>query len=254
MEIGAQLYTVREFTQTAADFTKTIKKVADMGYKYVQVSGIGPINAQNVADICSSHGISIAITHTNPERIINDTDAVIKEHQVMSAKYIGIGMMPGDYQRNKEGVRGFISDFKNAANKIHASGMTFMYHNHDFEFEKYDNKRMIEYLIDECPHMGFTLDTYWVQAGGADPSAWVKALKGRVDVVHLKDMSYVNGSQVMAEVMEGNLNWDSIFYACTSADVKYAMVEQDDCYGADPFQCLKQSLENIKNRYHEHSF
>ena len=39
MELGAQLYTVRAFTQTLADFAETLKKVADIGYRTVQVSG-----------------------------------------------------------------------------------------------------------------------------------------------------------------------------------------------------------------------
>jgi len=246
VKIGAQLYTVREFTQTAKGFAETIKKVADMGYKYVQVSGIGPIPAQEVADICKSHDISIAITHTNPTRIKEETDAVIAEHRIMGASYIGIGMMPGDYERNAAGVRRFITDYAPAAEKIHANGMTFMYHNHDFEFEKYDGKRMIEYLMEELPLAGFTLDTYWVQAGGADSSEWIKKLSGRVDVLHLKDMAWAGGKQLMAEVMEGNLNWESIYEACHLAGVKYAMVEQDDCYGQDPFTCLEKSLENIR--------
>lgn len=39
MEIGAQLYTVREFCKNLNDFSETLKKVADIGYTNVQVSG-----------------------------------------------------------------------------------------------------------------------------------------------------------------------------------------------------------------------
>ncbi|MCL2404128.1 MAG: sugar phosphate isomerase/epimerase [Defluviitaleaceae bacterium] len=246
MKIGAQLYTVRNFTQTAEDFATTIKKIADMGYKYVQVSAIGPIPAQEVADICKQYGVGIAITHTNPARIKDDTDTVIAEHRIMGAKYIGIGAMPGGYERTAEGVRRFIADFTPAAEKIHAAGMTLMYHNHDFEYEKYDGKLMMDYLADEFPKIGFTLDTYWVQAGGADPAAWLRKLSGRVGVIHYKDMAWAKGKQLMAEVMEGNLNWESIFEATKAANVEYVMVEQDDCYGADPFTCLKTSYDNLK--------
>jgi len=245
MKIGAQLYTVREHTQTAEDFAATIKKVADMGYKYVQVSAIGPIPVQEVADICKANGVGISITHTNPARIKDETEAVIEEHRIMGASYIGIGAMPGGYERNAEGVKRFIVDYTPAAEKIHAAGMTLMYHNHAFEFEKYDGKLMMDYLADEFPQIGFTLDTYWVQAGGADPAAWIKKLSGRVGVIHFKDMAWADGNQLMAEVMEGNLNWESIFIASREAGVKYAMVEQDNCYGADPFKCLKTSFDNI---------
>jgi len=244
MKIGAQLYTVREFTQTAEDFADTIKKVAGIGYKYVQVSAIGPIPTQEVADICEANGVGIVITHTNPARIKDDTDAVIAEHRILGADYIGIGSMPMDY-RNHEGIKRFIADYTPAAEKIHAAGMTFMYHNHAFEFARYDGKLMMDYLVEGFPNMGFTLDTYWVQAGGADPAAWLKKLSGRVNVVHYKDVAWLDDKLLMAEVMKGNLNWESIFAASRVAGVKFAMVEQDNCYGADPFVCLKTSFDNL---------
>ena len=39
MKIGAQLYTVHEHTKTLPDLAEAFKKVADIGYRYVQVSG-----------------------------------------------------------------------------------------------------------------------------------------------------------------------------------------------------------------------
>ena len=251
MKIGAQMYTVREHTQTAKDFENTIKKLAAIGYDCVQVSGIGPIPAREVADICKASNMEIIITHTNPDRVKDETNTVIDEHRIMGASYIGIGGMPGCYTRNTEGVSQFIADFTPVVEKIHACGMMFMYHNHAYEFEKYGQKLMIQHLIDELPLAGFTIDTYWVQAGGADPCAWIKALKGRVDVLHIKDMAWANEQQLMAEVMEGNLNWDGIFAASREAGVKYAMVEQDDCYGHDPFDCLKKSLVNVQEFLHK---
>jgi sugar phosphate isomerase/epimerase len=247
MKIGAQLYTVRAFTQSIEDFTRTIEKIAAIGYKYVQISGIGAISAQVVADICKAHGLEIVITHTAPARVKDDTANVINEHKLMGAKYIGIGMMPNEYARTAAGVQQFIADFTPAAQQIKEAGLTFMYHNHAFEFEKYDGKRMMDILIDDFPLCGFTLDTYWVQAGGGDPAAWIRKLNHRVPVIHIKDMSYYQDQQRMSEIGEGNLNWAEIFTACEDAGVIYALVEQDDCYGADPFACLQKSLENINN-------
>ena len=248
MEIGAQLYTVREFTQTEHDFRETIKKVADIGYPCVQISGAGQISVNVFAEICSQFYIKPVITHTSPARIINETDDVISEHRVLGANYIGVGSMPGEYINGTEGVKKFIEDFSPAAEKIAKADMMFMYHNHAFEFEKFDGKSRLEQLIEgfSPANMGFTLDTYWVQAGGGDPAYWIEKLAGRVDVIHVKDMSFVQNTQRMSEIGEGNLNWPKILDACKKAGVKYAMVEQDDCYGKDPFLCLKTSFDNYK--------
>jgi sugar phosphate isomerase/epimerase len=91
--------------------------------------------------------------------------------------------------------------------------------------------------------MGFTLDTYWAQVGGADPADYIERLSGRVPVIHLKDCAF---GQKMAVVGEGNINFDSVFKTAEAAGTKYMMVEQDECYGEDPFECLRRSYEYLK--------
>ena len=49
--IAAQLYTVRDFTQTTRDFAASMAKVSKIGYKAVQVSSIGPISDKEVKAI-----------------------------------------------------------------------------------------------------------------------------------------------------------------------------------------------------------
>ncbi len=53
MKIGAQLYTLRNYTQNEKDFAFSIEKVAKMGYETVQISAIGKdIKPQRVREIC----------------------------------------------------------------------------------------------------------------------------------------------------------------------------------------------------------
>ena len=251
MKIGAQLYTVREFTQNEKDFAETIGKVAQIGYKCVQISAVGPsVTARAAADICAGYGLGIVVTHTDPARIKDETDAVIESHKIMGAGYVGIGSMPPQYRGGADGVRRFISEYRPVSAKLRDAGIKLMYHNHDFEYEKWEGKNIMDWLAEGFApdELGFILDTYWVQAAGADPVQWLTKLSGRVDVIHFKDMSMSGGERRMCEIMEGNLNWDAIYGACEKAGVKWAMVEQDDCYGADPFGCLRVSYENIGRR------
>ena len=264
MKIGAQLYTIREFTQNSSDFATSMSKIAKIGYDCVQISGVGSeITAEEIAAICKANNLEIVITHTPPARILNDTETVINEHKLLGTKYIGIGAMPWDkYEHTKQGFASFVKDLTPAAGAIKEAGLQFMYHNHDFEFIKFDGKTGMDFLAENIPSAGFTLDTYWVQMGGRDPAEWLEKLAGRVDVIHLKDAIYSGDNRDgycafwlgdhrarrMAEVFEGNLDWDAIFRASKLAGVKYAMVEQDDCYGKDPFQCLETSYRNLKER------
>lgn len=248
MQLGAQLYTLRTYTQTEKDFAFSMKKVREIGYKEVQISAIGPIAPEKVREICDANELKIVLTHTNQERIINDTENVIREHDILGCKYIGIGSMPDKY-RNIEWFDHFAEDYKEAAKKISASGKLLMYHNHGFEFEKFNGVRMIESLAEQFEpcEMGFTLDTYWVQAAGADPIEWIKKLHDRIPCVHLKDMEVRGFKSIMAPVLEGNMNFAGILKALEEAgNTEHLLVEQDECLES-PFVCLEKSYKNLSS-------
>lgn len=246
MILGAQLYTLRDYLKSERDIRYTLNEVAKMGYTTVQVSGMGTIDPELLKQICDSLGLKIVITHTDPNRILNDTKRVIEEHNILGCDYIGIGSMPEKY-RQAHWLKRFAIDYKEPAKRIADSGKLLMYHNHAFEFEKLNGKRMIETLMEDFTpeEMGVTLDTYWVQAAGADVCQWLEILKDRLHCVHLKDMDVDKNSPIMAPVLEGNMNFKAILAKLEELKVtKYLLVEQDHCIGS-PFDCLQTSYNNL---------
>ncbi len=238
MKIGAQLYTVRDFCKTTDDLLVSLKKVADIGYKYVQLSGICDCDPKWLKSQLDNLGLIGYITHNNADRLVDITDKVIDAHKDLNCHYIGLGWY--DFRNNN--LSDFIEKYAKVADKIKDAGYQFMYHNHDFEFKKQDGKIILMHLADKFTpeQMCFTLDTFWAQAGGCDPAKLICELKGRVPCVHYKDMSY---DRRMEAVGQGNMNWDSIINASEKSGVEVAFVEQDDCNGDDPFMCLKQSYD-----------
>jgi len=248
MKIGAQLNTVREFTKTNRDFADTIKKISAMGYEAVLVSGVSPdIVSAEIAETCKAYNLEIAGSHVEPERIIKETELIMEEHQEMGTKNIGIAVLPERYPRTKFGVRGFMTDYIPAARQLKEAGFQMMYHNLSIEFMRFDGQIALQYIADKFPEINFNLDPFWVQAGGGDPEFWIHNLAGRINLLQVKDMVVLDGRQVMCEVMNGNLNWPAIIGAAKKASVDYLIVDQDECYGKDPFECLKISLQNIND-------
>jgi len=248
MRIGAQLFTLREYEKTLADFSETLKKVSDIGYEYVQVSGTCPYEAEWLRDELKKNGLKCVITHTDPNKIKNETETVIKNHEIFGCDLIGVGCMPNGLNDPNDCNR-FVEGFKAPAKAIKNAGKHLMYHNHHMEFMKNEKGILyMEQLADSftADEMGFTLDTYWVQFGGGDPAEWIKRLSGRVPAIHLKDMKIVEKAQKMAVVGEGNINFDRVFLEAEKAGTKYLLVEQDDCGGEDPFMCMKRSYEYLK--------
>lgn len=60
--LAAQLYTLREFTQTCDGLARSLEKVAAIGYRAVQVSAIGDIPDTAVERLASDHGLTICNT------------------------------------------------------------------------------------------------------------------------------------------------------------------------------------------------
>lgn len=246
MKLGAQLYTLRTYTQTESDLDYSLEQIAKIGYTTVQISAIGAtIKPQTVKELCEKHQLQIVLTHSDVNRIINDTEHLIEEHRLLGCNYIGIGSMPDKY-RNPEWIDHFYQDYITAAKKIKEAGMLLMYHNHDFEFEKVNGTYYIDYLIDAFlpDELGFTLDTYWMQVAGLDVCQWIEKLKNRIPCVHLKDIAMVNHKAVMAPVMEGNMNFLSILKELEHTNCEYLLVEQDICQES-PFICLEKSYKNL---------
>jgi sugar phosphate isomerase/epimerase len=129
--IGAQLYTVRDFMQNPEQIEAALARIAEIGYKFVQLSGFA-FEAVSIKALCDKLGLAIHLTHISPERILNDTRAVIAEHKIMDCPYIGLGGMPHEY-RSTEGARKFLKDFTPPMQAFFEAGLKFQYHNHSFE-------------------------------------------------------------------------------------------------------------------------
>jgi len=253
MKIGAQLYTLREHMQNLEDISSTLKRVKDIGYNAIQVSGIGDFTKEKVEHIkkeTEKYGLEICATHTNLPSLLNQFEWVVEYHKLWNCKYVGVGMMPLEYTETEEKVIEFTSIMNDLGKRLKEHGITLVYHNHAFEFRKLNGKLIMDILFDNfSDDVQFELDTFWIQKGGCNPVEWIEKVKGRMDVVHFKDMSIRNWDEQLMEVVgDGNLNWDQIISACLSTGVKYACVEQDDCQGREPFICLKRSLFFLNNK------
>ncbi|HID10637.1 MAG TPA: sugar phosphate isomerase/epimerase [Candidatus Latescibacteria bacterium] len=244
--IGAQLYTLRDYLRTPGEIAKTLGEVRKIGYEAVQISGLGPIEPCELRKILDDEGLYACATHTGYERLVKETQRVIEEHEVLGALYVACPGLPPEYH-NEEGYKKAARELSKAGKALKENGLTLSYHNHHLEFERYGGKVGLEILLDEGnpEYLQAEIDTYWVQYAGADPTAWCLKLKGRLPLVHLKDMGVKEGKQVMAEVGEGNLNWEAILKACREAGTQWYLVEQDVCQ-RHPLESLRISLENLK--------
>lgn len=246
-KIGAQLFTIREFTKTPDGVEESLQKIADIGYTFAQMSAFGPIEADRLKAIIDKTGVQITGSHNGYDKFVNHLDELIAEHKTIGCMMPGIGALPPEAQTSVEGVRGFVKEFNAIADKLAAEGMTFTYHNHAFEFIKLDGKYMMDYILEESnDNFKLMLDVYWLSIAAQNPAKFIRKYKDKIGGIHFKDLRIEGNTPKMAEVMEGNLDWEDIIAACEEANPRYIYVEQDDCGGRNPFEALKTSYENLK--------
>jgi len=244
--IAAQLYTVREMLKTPKEIASTLKKVKRIGYDAVQLSGLAPIDTDELKKILDGEGLEAGATHISMERLRNEIEKAIEEHKILNCKYTACPSLPGEY-RSEIGFKKAAKELSIIGKKLKEAGIILTYHNHGAEFEKFGSRIGLEILYDEsdAEYLQGEIDTYWVHYGGGDPAKWCLRLKNRLPLVHLKDMGIKDNKQIMMEIGEGNLNWEAIISACKEAGTRWYIIEQDVCQ-RPPLESLKISLENTK--------
>ena len=79
MHLGTQLFTARDHMKTPEDFKATMRKVADIGYNCVQVSGVNwnVILPEIVAEASKETGLKVVLTQTTADRLLAEPDKAL---------------------------------------------------------------------------------------------------------------------------------------------------------------------------------
>lgn len=249
MQCGLNLYSIRSLFKDRESLLETCQKAKEMGYKYLQFSGM-KLNAQDLKDVSEKTGLPFVLTHVPMDDILNRTEELVKEHKLFGCTNIGLGMMPIDILKDEQKFHETAAALNAAGERMSKLGAKLFYHFHQFEFSKHRGVRILDYLIENCPYINFTVDTYWIQNGGGDIEDYMLKMAGRMDCIHLKDYQIVFEDNKFvpkyAPIGVGNLNFEKIMKTAAKCGVKYYLVEQDDAVNyPDPLGQVKISVDEI---------
>lgn len=223
--IALQLYTVREAMN--ADFEGTVRRVAEMGYVGVETAGFPGTTPTDAARLFSELGLEVTSAHSPlPEG--DKKNEVLETMDALSCKRLVCPYMPPEDFASVDGIKR-VAERLNAANEVaKASGLTFGYHNHWFEYGDIEGKRADLLLLEHLdPSIWFEVDTYWVKTAGHDPVAVINALGERAPLLHIKDGPAVQ-SEDMVAAGEGVMDIPAIVEAGRE-HAEWLIVELDRC-------------------------
>ena len=243
--VAMQMYTLRDLTKE--DYAGTVKKVADIGYKAIQVSGFGNSEPKEIRKVMDDLELGSAGTHLALKMMEERFDEVVEITNTLRAGYAVVPSVPEDRRRTADDFRRLADAFSEIGRKLKAEGLGMAYHNHAWEFQKFDGVYGYDILMDNVDPkvVEAEVDTYWVQHGGADPVAYLKKFAGRITIVHFKDMGG-GEEKPMVPVGEGILDWPAILEASKAGGSEWLAIEQDRCEPLEPLEAARVSLENCK--------
>lgn len=250
-QLAAQLYTVRDFCRTAADFATTLKKLRKIGYPAVQLSGVGPIPLPELKAILDGEGMICCATHEDSAQLLAEPARCIEKLQFLDCRHTAYPWPAGIDFGSAASVESLAARLNESGKLFRAAGLTLGYHNHAIEFVPFRGTTVLDYIYNTADAQNLVAepDTFWIHYGGGDVVAWCERLAGRMPCIHLKDYGFtLENKHQFCEVGRGNLNWRRILAAAEKSGCQWFIVEQDTCPG-DPFDSLKISYDYLRANF-----
>lgn len=241
-EMALQLYSIREVIGSPENYAKNhvevFRKLADWGYTAVEAASYDQargtfygVSPQQFRTDCEAAGLQCLSSHAtrglNEEELKNHDftealqwwDKAIADHKAAGMEYI---VTPGWGMPKTLKEAQTLCDYANAiGRKCAAAGMKYGYHTHSGEFQKVEDRRWIEYMMEHTdPALHFwQMDTYWCVMAQQSPVQYLKKYPGRFRMLHIKDLYELGQS--------GMLGFDAIFDAAATAGLEYYVVEME---------------------------
>ena len=271
--IGAQLMMLKNEVEESGPY-EVLRRLQTVGFSAVEVSQI-PMTAPNVAELLRAKeelgidfgALSAGLEPGPNDSLVDDYTKIVEDARTLGASRLRIGMMPFAAMTSHDALLAFSRQTEEIARRLADDGLTLYYHNHHLEFATRGGTSILDIIRAEAPSLRLEIDVHWVQRGGKDPVRTLQKYAGLVDLVHLKDyrigelpttafaalqagdyaafMRDFTGVVQFGEVGEGNLDWTDIIDQAIASGAQYLLIEQDDQYGRDPYDCLQTSRDNL---------
>lgn len=183
--IGIQLYSLREYA--AKDFVAVLKKVADIGYKYVEPAGFWDLRPTELKKMVTDLGMDMVSSHSPWARGKANSGECMEIASILGLNKIVCGYGPDDF-KDLDAIKK-TADITNEMCEIFTrNGFTLFQHNHYWEFERIDGRLKYDIYRELCPNVKYEMDCFWsTNKGQEDPVAMLKEFAKDTILLHMKD-------------------------------------------------------------------
>lgn len=248
-----QLYTIRDAISENPE--KSLERLAYLGFTQLEIYGYNgsffgktkkefqAILKNTGQQVISSHHTT-GMLHTEKGTLLNHWEKSVEDLHDIGAKYMVCSYLFPE-ERTPENYSKLPDLLNRSGETAKQAGMQLAYHNHDFEFEKFDDRQnRYDFILENSsPELvKMELDLYWISKAGIDPLVYFEKYPQRFPLWHVKDMKA--GSQDFTEIGKGTIDFKRIFEAREKAGLDYWFLEQDSS-DKDIFESITISKKYI---------
>jgi sugar phosphate isomerase/epimerase len=255
-KIGLQLYSLRDII--VKDPQSVLKKVADFGYKELEAYGyndaaIFGMKYKDFTDYAKGLGMQVTSGHhalgksetmkAMKGTVMNGWEKAVSDAKESGQEFMVVAYLAEDERKDYKGACEALNKAGEVCNKY---GIRLNYHNHDFEFEKFEGQVAYDLMLKELDPklVGMEMDLYWMQVANQNPLDYFAKHPGRFEQWHVKDMDKTNPKQ-QVDVGTGRIDFKSIFAKAEQAGLKHFYIEQE-AYPISSIDSIEKSIGNFK--------
>ena len=224
LPFGFQIWTIRE--KLLADFPGTLKMMADLGYKEVEMcsplgygfDSLHEIKGPDMRKIIEDAGLKCTSSHYNFGELRDHLDNRIQwahdlgmEQMILSSFWLPEDASIDDYRKAAD-------ELNSIGEKTKEAGIQMGFHNHHMEFEKRGDELIYDVLLDQLdPDLVKMQFQVAVENIGYKSADYFTRYPGRFISAHLSD--YINEEESVP-VGQGMVDWPAFFKAAKTGGVK----------------------------------
>lgn len=243
-EFGYQLSSVAPYLTTEAQIRDSLRKIAEIGYRTVQLQGVPDAVDDNVIQSALSDAAldCVALQVDYPDGFGEDPERAVRRALACGCRYLTVAVIPWDVD-SVEKLNAFAVRLNHIYEIVKKAGLIFAFHPIGPDFRLMDGVPVYERLMRQMPaDMQLTFCVHSVLGSTVTYEEVLERYKGRVDLVHFKDSVVLdNGGTQLVPLGEGQLDWKPVARACEAAGVKWIFAEQER-WARDAFDCAKASF------------
>lgn len=228
----------------AKDVPGTLDMIKSLGVTNMEMSNLFGKTPAELRKFLDERGMRCTSYGVGYDPLMNKTDQIIQDAKTLGAEFVRLGSFPRKAPSDLAQAQKISGEFNTVGKKLREAGLTFVYHNHGFEFQPWKGAGVApdltyyDYILQNTnpDDVSYEMDILWVFHPGQDPVELLKRYPNRFKLMHIKDLKkgvkgdLSGGTPVENDVTlgTGQIDIPAVLKAAKKTGIKYFYLEDEN--------------------------